>query len=74
MNYTEALNYLDHMKRDIQMDLERLHQFNALWDYAELKRNTIDMLYAISNMQDTLMDLRDRKGDNAGTTIQDNLL
>ena len=73
MNYTEALNYLDHMKRDIQMDLERLKQFQWLWDYSELQRNATDLKFAIANMQDTLLDLRDRKGDNASTEIQDNI-
>ena len=42
MTYTETLNYLDHMKRDLEVDLQQLKQYNQLWDYAKFVQ-TLDI-------------------------------
>lgn len=73
MTYTETLNYLDHMKRDLEVDLQRLKQYNQLWDYAEVCTNIRHLCESLTSFQDALLELRERKGDNASTTIQDNI-
>ena len=73
MTYTETLNYLDHMKRDLEVDQQRLKQYDKLWDYVEVSNHIADLHFALCNFQDTLLELRDRKGDNASTEIQDNV-